>query len=325
MSPSNMLPSPWYEEMRLAHIAPLRPKAVQELREMVRTQARETLDNLLPKKNFNLTLDYAALIPARMICYLYKLPLSLADRLMSQISNLGKAKAGEKSIDLSAFWRETQPYLMPLIKERRAAGADGSHALVDGLINYRQAPDNRALSDDEIANQLTCVMVGGLEAVPKIIGRGIMELWKRPDQLAAVRANLDKNVPIAAEEIIRFCAPAVYTFRTCHKDVTIAGQPIKAGQRVAAMLNCASRDRREFPNPDEFIWNRPVPRVLSFGLGQHHCIGKHLALLEVRTLLHEFLSRVTAVEFHPDEGRANTGYFQRGWISLPVVVSDYIH
>ena len=86
------------------------------------------------------------------------------------------------------------------------------------------------------------------------------------------------------------------------------------------MLNSASRDEREFQSPDEFIWNRPIPRVLSFGLGQHHCIGKHLAVLEARILVQEFLSRVKSVDFLPQEGGRNTGYFQRGWISLPVVV-----
>jgi cytochrome P450 len=322
MSPSNLLPSPYYEEMRRAHIAPLRPNAVQALKDFVSDQARKTLDHLLPRRKFDLSLDYAAIIPARMICHLYGLDLSVADKVMGLVRNLGKAKPGEKSIDLSAYWKEMKPYIMPIIEARRAAGADGSHALVDGLINYRSKPDQRALSDNEIADQLVCVMVGGLEAVPKVIARGIMELWQRPDQLEAVRVDLDTNLPIAVEEIIRYCAPAQYTFRTAHKDVTVAGTHVKAGQRVACMYSSASRDEREFENPDEFLWNRRIPRVLSFGLGQHHCIGKHLAHLEVRTLIREFITRVKSVEFHPEMGGRNTGYFQRGWISLPVTIKD---
>ena len=104
--------------------------------------------------------------------------------------------------------------------------------------------------------------------------------------------------------MIRYCAPAQYTFRTAHKDVTVAGQHIKPGQRVACLLHSASRDEREFEAPDAFIWNRDIRRVISFGLGQHHCIGKHLAKLEVRTLVHEFLSRVRSFEFIMAAGRA---------------------
>ena len=68
------------------------------------------------------------------------------------------------------------------------------------------------------------------------------------------------------------------------------------------MLNSASRDDREFQNPDEFVWNREIPRVLSFGMGQHHCIGKHLAVMEIRIMVREFLERVRDVEFHPEQG-----------------------
>jgi len=211
---------------------------------------------------------------------------------------------------------------VPAVQARRNAGADGSNGLIDGLINYRGQPGDRPLSDPEIADQLVCAMVGGMESVPKVIGRGIMELWRRPEQLRAVRTDLEKNVSIAADEMVRYCAPAQYTFRTAHKDLTLAGQNVKAGQRVACLLYGASRDEREFESPDEFIWNRKIPRTLSFGLGQHHCIGKHLALLEVRTLVFEFLSRVQSFDFCLDDAGLNQGYFQKGWVSMPVIIRD---
>jgi cytochrome P450 len=87
------------------------------------------------------------------------------------------------------------------------------------------------------------------------------------------------------------------------------------------MLYSASRDEREFVDPDSFIWNRPIRRVLSFGLGQHHCIGKHLAQLEVTTLVHELLSQVDSFEFDLDDAVQNAGVMQRGWINLPIVVT----
>jgi cytochrome P450 len=140
--------------------------------------------------------------------------------------------------------------------------------------------------------------------------------------LKAVRADLAANVPVAVQEMLRYGAPAQYTFRTAHQDLAIAGVKVKAGQRVACMLNSASRDEREFADPDAFVWNRAIPRVLSFGLGQHHCIGKYLATLEVSILVQEFLSQVRDFEFALDEAAQNAGIVQRGWINLPVVVLD---
>jgi cytochrome P450 len=325
LGPGPALPSPYYEEMRQAHIAPLQPGSVAALAEVVREHAHEQLKQLLPHRRFDLSLDYAAIVAARMVCHLFRLPLSLADTVLHEVGVIGRsdpAKQGRKSIDLSAFFTQMKPHIVPLVRSRRAAGADGTHSLVDGLINHHTTPDKRALSDEEIADQLVCAMVGGMEAVPKVTARGILELWRRPDQLHAVRADLQKNLPVAVQEIVRYCAPAQYTFRTAHRDVTVAGQQVKAGQRVASMLYSAARDEREFKEPDEFIWNRPIPRVISFGLGQHHCIGKHLALLEVRTLIHEFLSQVDSVEFLLEQAGRNAGYFQRGWISLPVIIQQ---
>jgi len=320
IAPGPMLHSPYYEEMRRAHIAPLQPKGVAALSDFIGDLARKQLDEMLPRRAFDLSTDYAAAVPARVICHLFGLPADAADEILGAIGEIGRYKPGTQGVDLTSFFTNLRHHIFPAIQARRKAGADGSNRLYDGLINYRMEPGRRALSDGEIADQLVCAMVGGMESVPKVTGRGIMELHARPGQLEAVRADLDKNIPIAAEEMLRYCAPAQYTFRTAHKDTRVAGQPVKAGQRVACMLYSASRDDREFDNPDEFIWNRSIPRVLSFGLGQHHCIGRYLAQLEVRVLVREFLSRVKDFDFAVQESGLNQGYFQRGWLSLPVII-----
>lgn len=321
MAPGPSLHSPYYELMRQAHIAPLRPKGVAQLESFVRDQARNQLDQLMSRGNFDFSLDYAAIVPARVICHLFDLPLAVADTVMSNIRQIGRFDPERKGVDFSSFFSQMQQYIIPAIQARRQAGADGSNGLIDGLINLGVDPDGRSLDDQEICNQLVCAMVGGMESVPKVTGGGLLALWRQPEQLMEVRADLERNLPVAVAEMIRYCAPAQYTFRTAHKNVTVAGQPIRAGQRVACMLYSASRDDREFERPDDFIWNRKIDRVISFGLGQHHCIGKHLAQLEVYILLREFLTRVDSFEFVLNEADRNVGYFQRGWTSLPIVFS----
>ena len=79
-----------------------------------------------------------------------------------------------------------------------------------------------------------------------------------------------------------------------------------------------TRSEREFDRPDEFIWDREIKRVISFGLGQHHCIGKHLALVEVATMVAAFLRRVPSFEFLSDRAERNPSCFQWGWIKMPI-------
>jgi cytochrome P450 len=323
MAPGPSLPSPFYEEMRLAHIAPLRPTSVAALREFIQSVVQKRLKELIARKKFDLVSDYAATLAATVVAHLFGIELSRAGDLLRTVSQITRFDPLKEGVDFTVFFRELKSQIVPSIQARRLAGADGSNGLIDGLVNYRTSDDARALSDNEISDQLACVMIAGMESASKVTAQGIMELWTRPEQLAAVRADPTKNVPIAVQEMVRFCAPAQYTFRTAHKDVTVGGQHIKAGQRIACLLRSASRDEREFRDPDSFIWNRPIDRVISFGLGQHHCIGKHLALLEIKTLVQEFLSKVKSAEFVMEEAERNPSCFQWGWIGLPVVVEAY--
>lgn len=321
MAPMPALASPWYEEMRNAHMAPLKPKAVRALTDFIREVTDERLDVLLPRGRFDMVTEFGGFVAGNSICRLFGLPRTRADSLFDDV-NAATRPAADGTVDFGAFFATVKEYIRPALLARRAAGADGENGLIDGLVNYRM-PDGRALSDDEIADQLVCAMVGGLESASKVTGGGIMELWRHPDQLAAVRADLEANVPVAVNEMVRHCAPAQYTFRTAHRDVTVAGTPIRAGQRACAMIYSAAHDEREFENPHEFIWDRPAPRTISFGLGQHHCIGKHLALLEVRIMVERFLARVRDFAFDMDAARRNPSYFQHGWISLPVDVKAW--
>lgn len=319
MAPGPSLHSPYYEQMRQAHIAPLRPRSVASLAEFIETFVSGRLQELKERGKFDVVGDYAGMTAASTVCHLFGIPLTNAEAILDYVYQITRIDPEQGGVDLGSFFIKLKQFVLPPIEARRSAGADGGNALIDGLIQYR-SDEGRALGDEEIADQLVCVMIGGLESVAKVTGQGLMELWKRPDQLAAIRADLAANVPIAVNEIVRFCAPAQYTFRTAHKDIEIAGCNIRAGQRVACLLHSASRDEREFTDPEAFIWNRDIPRVISFGVGQHHCIGKHLALLEVRILLTEFLTRIDQFSFVMDEAERNPSCFQRGWTKLPVTV-----
>ena len=86
------------------------------------------------------------------------------------------------------------------------------------------------------------------------------------------------------------------------------------------LLQSANRDEREFPDPDRFDPARRPARQLGFGHGAHHCVGIHLARLEGRVLLEEFLGRIRdyAVDLGGVERAASE--FQIGYTRLPVEV-----
>ncbi|OBH85578.1 cytochrome [Mycobacterium scrofulaceum] len=307
-----------YAEIRRAHSQPLRPRAVTGWEARIRRLANERLDELLPRGSFDLTQDYGGIVVASVVCELLGISTDLAPQVLAAVNAGSLAEAGV-GVDTAQARPNYFEYLLPAVRRRRADQSGEPLAVVDGLIGYR-LPDGSPLDDVEVATQMLCIFIGGTETVPKIVAHGLWELIQRPDQLAAVRADLENNVPVAREEMIRFCAPAQWFARTARKPFTIHGETIRPGQRVITLLASANRDEREYPEPDDFIWDRPIRRSLAFGRGQHFCIGYHLARLEVAVLLQEWLRRVPDFAVQAKAARRLPSSFQWGWNNIPVEV-----
>ena len=95
---------------------------------------------------------------------------------------------------------------------------------------------------------------------------------------------------------------------------------MRAGERVLLLTASANRDEREFDDPDSFRWNRPMRRIVSFGMGPHFCIGIHIARLEGRLIVEELLRRFPDYAIDEAAGERAVSEFQIGWVRLPIVV-----
>jgi cytochrome P450 len=320
MAPYNVFGSPIFEQFRQIPGKELRPGAVGRLTEYVRELTRTRINELVKQRDFNLTRDYGGYVSSNVMCHLLGIPSEQALFILDLINSVTLTNSPETrgGLNFTHLVEETMRVLIPAVHNRREEGSDGGVPMVDNFINFEF--EGRKLTDEELAVQFISILVGGTETVPKIAAHGLWELQKDPSQLAAVRTDLETNVRIASEEMIRYCAPAQWFMRTVRKPVNVAGTDIKPGQRVIPLLGSASRDEREFPNPDEFIWNREIPRTLSFGRGQRFCLGVHLARLEINILLEEFLSAVSEYEVDSTNAMRPASSFQWGWNELPVSV-----
>lgn len=307
-----------YDGVRRAHSRPFRPKAILALQARILELANRRLDELIPRGGFDLTQDYGGIVVAGVVCELLGIPVELAAEVLASV-NAGTLPQPDIGVDTDTARPDYLKYLIPAVKRRRAAAADGAVAVVDGLFDYR-LPDDSALDDVELATQLLCVFIGGTETVPKVVAHGLWELGDRPDQLAAVCADLDTTVGVLRDEMVRYCAPAQWFARTVRKPFTIHDTTMQPGQRVITLLASAARDERQYPDPDEFIWNRPIRRTLAFGRGQHFCLGFHLARLEIDVLVREFLRRVPGYRISGQGAHRPASSFQWGWSSVPVEV-----
>ncbi|HET6733863.1 cytochrome P450 [Mycobacterium sp.] len=310
--------APIYDSVRRCTSSPFRPKSVSKLHERIRTLANERLDELLPRGQFDLTQEYGGIVAASVVCEVLGLPVDLAADVLATV-NAGSLAQPGSGVEVANARPGYLEYLVPIVERRRANAIDGELPIVDNLLGYR-LPDGSAFTDVEAAIQMLGVFIGGTETVPKIVAHGLWELGRRPDQMAKVRADLDANVPVAREEMIRYCAPAQWFARTLRKPFTIHGTTIKPGQRIITLLASANRDEREYPDPDDFVWNRPIERLLAFGRGQHFCLGVHLARLEIAIMVSEWLKRVPDYRIVSEAASRPPSSFQWGWNNIPVEV-----
>jgi cytochrome P450 len=309
--------APIYDAVRRCTSGLFRPKSVSTLADRIRTLANERLDELLPRGAFDLTQEYGGIIAASVVCELVGLPVDLAPDVLATV-NAGSLAQPGSGVEVANARPGYLEYLVPIVQRRRANDGD-ELPIVDNLIDHR-LPDGSAFNDIEAATQLLGVFIGGTETVPKIVAHGLWELGRRPDQLAAIRSDLEANMPVAREEMIRYCAPAQWFARTVRKPFTIHGTTIDPGQRIITLLASASRDEREYDNPDDFMWNRPIERLLAFGRGQHFCLGVHLARLEIAIMVTEWLKRVDDWRIESEAASRPPSSFQWGWNNIPVEV-----
>jgi cytochrome P450 len=63
--------------------------------------------------------------------------------------------------------------------------------------------------------------------------------------------------------------------------MTYKGREFKKGTMLGFLYASANRDENQFQEADKFDIRRSPKRHLAFGGGTHHCLGNHLARLNM--------------------------------------------
>jgi cytochrome P450 len=128
-----------------------------------------------------------------------------------------------------------------------------------------------------------------------VIGNGVLALLRHPAQWQRLREDPGLDAT-AVEELIRYDPPLQLFERTAVVDATVAGHPVPAGTKIAALLGAAARDPQAFDRPDELDVGRRRNPHLGFGAGVHYCLGAPLARLEVLAALDALRVRLPGMQ-----------------------------
>jgi cytochrome P450 len=229
-----------------------------------------------------------------------------ARSVAAQISRHDPSQEGDKRARLEQISEE-------VLQQRAASGARHGDC-IDALL-YGQV-GGRPLTRDERVGTLMILILGGLSTT----NAALTGIFRHVAETPGLEEHLrdDDWTRQELDEFLRFEPPVGSLSRTVMKDTVLGAQPLKADEVVLLHFAAANRDGAMFPEPDELRLDRGKNPHLSFGLGDHRCIGSNLGRLQIEIGTAELLARIGDIKLAPGavlEREAGTG---SGWISLPV-------
>jgi cytochrome P450 len=277
----------------------------------IREIAVQTVEAFADRGTADLHNDFAAPftaeVLARVILHVDDEELFRRARAVaSQISRHDPSQEGDKRARLEQIAEE--------ILDQRAASGVRHGDCIDALL-YGEV-SGRLLTRDERVGTLMILVLGGLSTTNAALTGIFRHVAETPNLEEHLRD--DDWTRQELDEFLRFEPPVGSLSRTVMKDTVLGTQPLKADDVVLLHFAAANRDGTMFTEPDELRLDRGKNPHLSFGLGDHRCIGSNLARLQIEIGVAELLARVENIKLAEGavlEREAGTG---SGWISLPV-------
>ena len=256
-------------------------------RQRIQQLATQIVDSVIATGECDFVSDIAGEMPSFVIAELMGLPLEDGRELYKLTETIHTAPealppgAGGQAV-LKMF-----EYGSRVIAEKRVRPGDD---LASRLLACEV--DGRKLEDAEFLLFFLLLVDAGGDTTRNLLSGGLLALMQNPDQYAWLMADLDARLPSAREELLRWTSPVIYMRRTATRDTELAGQAIKAGDKVVMYFGAANCDPAVFDQPDRLDLSRPENPQIAFGTGPHGCLGQHIARIEIDAMLREVLARM---------------------------------
>src|SRR5262245_14587776 len=284
----------------------------EEVEPYVETTAHELIDGFAKDGRADLVSQFTFTYPLRIIARMIGVPIGdfeafhhWALALVSVADDPVKAFAAAKSI---------VDYLRPILAERRTEPRDD---LLTALLNAEV--EGERLGEEEVLSFLRLLLPAGAETTYRLSGNALFALLTHPEVRAQVEADREL-LRAFIEETLRWDSAVQLASREVTRDVELHGVRIPKGGLAALALGSANHDESHFPDADRFDLQRAnKSEHVSFGLGEHFCLGAHLARMETRVAVTALLDRLLNLRLDPAETCSIVGFAFRSPDRLPVL------
>jgi cytochrome P450 len=166
-----------------------------------------------------------------------------------------------------------------IAERRRTPGPD----LISALIAAEESGDR--LDAAELRALITVLIFGGQDTTQCQLACALATFVRHPDQWALL-ARHPELAAGAAEEVLRYEPAGAGSPRVATRDFQLHELAVEAGTIALPSGPAANRDPAAYPDPERFdITRRHGVPQLTFGGGEHYCLGAALARAELQEAL----------------------------------------
>ncbi|HEY7053876.1 MAG TPA: cytochrome P450 [Mycobacterium sp.] len=267
------------------------PHTLASILPSIQSQAIDIIATLAERAECEVMTELAIPYPSQVFLTLFGLPLKDTDRLIAwKDAIIGMALESDPDSEVLAPASELFSYLSEAVDAQRREPRDG-------ILSQLLAGDD-PLTDAEAIGLSLVFVLAGLDTVTSTIGATMLELARRPGLRRDLRER-PSQVEGFVEEMVRLEPAAPIVGRVTTQAVTVAGVPLPAGADVRLCLGAINRDGSDATSGDDLVMDGKVHKHWGFGGGQHRCLGSHLARMELKIVVTEWLRRIPEFELAP--------------------------
>ena len=278
------------------------PRRIKWIEPHVRRIVTEVIDGFIEKGKVDLVKEMLYETPARVLFTFLGIPDDDIEKVKTWSEGRALLTWGNLSdeaiiAEMPTFIEYLQ-YCYDLVDRLdKTPGEDYTSELLLKL--KREQPEG--MDKNRVVITIFGLLMAGHETTTNQSSNGIRTLLQQRESWDALCAD-HALIPNAVEEIIRHESSVISWRRVAKRDVEIEGVVIPAGAQILVMLASANRDEAQFHDGESFdIGRKNARQHLSFGHGNHYCLGAPLARLELKIFLEELTRRLPSLRLVADQ------------------------
>lgn len=299
---------PLHTKLRQPLFSTFSPKSVAAMETNIRALAERLIDTIADRGHCEFQHDVSDVYPVEIFLDMFGLPVEKE----REYRELAKQHLSVISPDLSEnmlMMKSIADVLRDTILDRKENPRDDIISLLWSL-----ELEGEPMTMELMLSYCVILFIAGLDTVVNALGFGVRHLASDPALQNDLRASPDL-IPDAVEELLRryaFVAP----IRMLKNDSEFMGIQLAKGERVMMFIPSASVDGKFYANPTTFDMHREKHQHMAFGIGPHHCLGAHLARMELKVMYETILNKLPEFRLDPEKPPAYHGSIIAGPTSI---------